>query len=229
MTTLRCGAVLFDLDGVLADSTANVERHWRTWAAGHGLDGDAIMRVVHGRRAVESIPMLAPGLDVAREMFALEAAEAGDTDGVLPVPGAAALLSRLPPGAWAIVTSGTRAVATARLRRVGILVPPVLVTADDVRHGKPHPEGYLAAAAALGVPPARCVVVEDTPPGIAAAHAGGMRAIGVATTYPAERLAEAEAVAGRLADIEVEASPDGIRLTVGQGERGRLVEDAPPR
>lgn len=213
-STLHCNAILFDLDGVLADSTANVERHWREWAARHGLDPEVVMRSVHGRRAVDSIAVLAPHLDAAQELAALVAAETDDTEGVLEVAGAAALLAALPAGAWTIVTSGTRSVAESRLRRVGLPIPPVMVTAEDVSHGKPHPEGYLAGAAALGVPPGQCVVVEDTPPGIEAAHAAGMRAVGVATTYPVEALGAADAVAARLADLRAEVSAAGLRLVL---------------
>ena len=211
---LRGDAILFDLDGVLVDSIANVERHWSDWAVRHGLEPAEVLRVVHGRRAADTVAILAPRADVARELAALAAAEAGDTDGVIEVPGASALLAALPERAWAVVTSGMHAVATARMRRVGLRLPRVLVTADDVARGKPDPEGYLAAAARLGVAPARCIVVEDTPPGIEAARAAGMRAIGVATTYPAERLAAADAVAGRLEDVAVRVAADGLTVTV---------------
>ncbi len=204
---LRCRALLFDLDGVLADSTASVEAHWRRWAAGHGLDPDAVVAVVHGRRAVDTVRAVAPALDAEREVAALVAAEAGDTAGVVAAPGAAALLPRLPAGSWAVVTSGVRAVALARLRASGLPDPPLLVPADEVARGKPDPEGYLTAAARLGRAPGECVVVEDAPAGVAAARAAGMRCLGLTTTHPAEALAGADLVAPSLAGVRVTAVP----------------------
>src|SRR5690349_529562 len=117
---LHARAVLFDLDGVLADSTASVEMHWRRWAASHALDADALLRVVHGRRALDTIREVTPHLDADRELATLVAAEAGDTAGVVAAPGAALLLPRLPANAWAVVTSGVRAVALARLAASGL-------------------------------------------------------------------------------------------------------------
>jgi sugar-phosphatase len=203
---LRARALLFDLDGVLADSTASVERHWRAWAARHGLDGDALLAVVHGRRAVDTIREVTPWLDADRELAALVAAEAGDTRGVTAAPGAAALLARLPAGGWAVVTSGVRSVALARLRACGLPEPPLLVAADEIARGKPDPEGYLAAAARLGRAPAECVVLEDAPAGVAAARAAGMRCVGLATTHAAEALAGADLIAPSLAGLRVEVA-----------------------
>ena len=215
--TLCCDVVLFDLDGVLADSTASVERHWRTWAREHGIDVDLVLRTVHGRRAIETIGLLAPHLDAGDEVARLSAREAEDAGDVLGVAGAAALLAALPPARWGIVTSGTRAVAEARLRVVGITPPPMMVTADDVTRGKPDPEGYLLGARRLGAEPSRCVVVEDAPLGVDAAHAAGMRALGVATTYPAAALARAEVVAESLGAVSVRVVGGEIELSVGQG------------
>src|SRR5689334_25175856 len=98
-----------------------------------------------------------------------------------------------------MVTSGTRAIESFRLNLVGIPIPRVMVCADEISHGKPHPEGYLTAAAGLGLKPEDCVVIEDTPPGIEAAHAGGVRAIAIAATYPREQLVRACAAGKRLA------------------------------
>ena len=201
MTLVACDAVLFDLDGVLADSTASVEHHWRAWAARHRLDGDALMQVVHGRRAIDSIREFAPHLDADRELIDLAASEAGDLTGVAPLDGAARLVASLPANRWAVVTSGTRPVATARLAHVGIAIPRVLITADVVARGKPDPEGYLAAARALEVPPSRCIVVEDAPPGITAARAANMRSIAVLTTHERHELAIADFVVHTIADI----------------------------
>jgi len=180
--------ILFDLDGVLVDSTECVERAWRTWAARRGLDPERVMQVAHGRRTIETVSLVAPHLSLADEVAALEGVEAHTTEGVYEIPGARELLERLPRDAWAIVTSGVRAVATLRIRHTGLPMPRVLVCADEIRRGKPDPEGYLTAAARLGRAPADCVVIEDTPPGLEAARAAGMRSIGIAGTYPASVL-----------------------------------------
>lgn len=206
---LHCGALLFDLDGVLADSTASVEHHWRAWAERHGLDPDALLHVVHGRRAIDTIRDVAPALDAEAELAALVDAEAGDTTGVTASPGAAALLPRLPAGSWAVVTSGVRAVALARLRAGGLPLPPLLVPADEIARGKPDPEGYLTAAARLGVAPDECVVFEDAPAGVAAARAAGMRCVALTTTHPASALAQADGIAPSLAGVQVTIEPTG--------------------
>ena len=209
--SLRCRALLFDLDGVLADSTASVEHHWRAWAERHGLDPDALLQVVHGRRAIDTIRDVAPTLDAEAELAALVAAEAGDTAGVTASPGAAALLPRLPAGAWAVVTSGVRAVALARLQACGLPLPLLLVPADEITRGKPDPEGYLAAAARLGVAPPDCVVFEDAPAGVAAARAAGMRCVALTTTHAASALTHADRIAPSLAGVQVtiELASDG--------------------
>jgi sugar-phosphatase len=216
MTELECDAVLFDLDGVLVDSVVCVERHWRRWAAEHHLDRDEIMRVAHGRPTVETIRLVAPHLPAEEEAARLDAGEAFDTDGVMAMDGAAQLVRSLPPDVWAIATSGTRDTAMTRLRHTSLPVPAVLITADDVKRGKPNPEAYLLAAAKLDVRPERCVVVEDAPAGLSAAHSAGMRVIAVATTHSRIELGEADIRAGRLADIQISRSdvPRGGRLTV---------------
>ena len=203
MTTFHCAAILFDLDGVLVDSTRSVERQWRTWAREHGIDGDKVMTVGHGVRAVEVVRAVAPHLDAEAEVRKLEAREAVDQDGVAAMPGAIELVGSIPEGRWGVVTSGTRHLATARLRLFGIPIPKVLVTSDEVVKGKPHPEPYLKGAELLGVNPAECLVIEDAPAGIRSAHAGGMKAIALTSTYPASALGEADAIVQRLAQIQV--------------------------
>ena len=220
--TLSCRALLFDLDGVLADSIAAVERAWRAWAARVGADGDAVLRVVHGRRAVDTLRAVAPSLDVEAELAWLEHAESTDTADVVALPGAAALLARLarlPSARWAVVTSGTRPVARARLRAAGLPEPSVFVTAEELARGKPDPEGYLAAAARLGVAPGECVVVEDAPAGAAAARAGGMRLVALTTTHPAADFPHADLVVPTIAALAVEVPADaGAPLTVAGGD-----------
>jgi sugar-phosphatase len=203
MTTFRCSAVLFDLDGVLVDSTRSVERQWRIWAREHGIDGNKVMAVGHGVRAVDVIRAVAPHLDAEAEVKKLESREADDRDGVVVMPGAVELVGTIPEGRWCVVTSGTRHLASARLRMFGIPVPKVMITADDVADGKPHPGPYLKGAELLGVSPAECLVIEDAPAGIQSAHAGGMKTIALTSTYPASALGKADAVVQRLAQIQV--------------------------
>jgi sugar-phosphatase len=213
MPIYSCSAILFDLDGVLVDSTRAVDREWREWARRKGVDGDAVMAIAHGVRTIEVIRRVAPHLDADAEAWEIENEEASDQQGVRVMPGAAALVSSIPEGRWGVVTSGTRLLASARLRFCGLPVPKVLVTADDVEHGKPHPEPYLKGAERLGFKPADCLVIEDAPAGIRAARAAGMKVIGMASTYPASKLGEADAVVTGLGQIQVLAD-GGARLSI---------------
>ena len=211
---IECDAVLFDLDGVLIDSSMCIVRHWREWAHQHGLDVVAIMRVAHGLRTVETMRLVAPHLDAGEEAEHFTASEVADTEGVIGIEGAAELLNRLPADVWAIVTSGSKELATARLQRVNLPIPRTLVTGDDVRQGKPAPEPYLVAAKRLGVAVGRCVVVEDAPAGIEAAHAAGMQVIAITTTHSRDELPAQGLVIDRLSAFHV---------AVGEGEGPRLV------
>jgi len=216
MTTLRCSAILFDLDGVLVDSTRSVERQWRIWAREKGIDGDKLMAVGHGVRAIDVIRAVAPHLDAEAELRKLESREAEDRDGVVVMPGAVELVSAIPEGHWGVVTSGTQHLARARLRLAGIPDPKVMVAADDVANGKPHPEPYLKGAQLLGVNPAECLVIEDAPAGIQSAHAAGMKAIGLTSTYPASALSEADIVVSKLNQIQIaSAGPRMLAVSVG--------------
>lgn len=210
MTTFRCAAILFDLDGVLVDSTRSVERQWRIWAREHGIDEEKVVAIAHGVRAVEVIRTIAPHLDAEAEVVKLEALEAADHAGVAVMPGAIELIHAIPDGRWGVVTSGRRNLAASRLELAGIPRPPTMVTASDVTKGKPHPEPYLKGAELLGVNPAECLVIEDAPAGIRSAHAGGMKVIALTSTYPASALSEADAVVPKLDRIQV--ALDGARM-----------------
>ena len=188
-------AILFDCDGVLVDSAASVERAWRSWATVGGLDADDVMAIAHGRRTEDTLRELGFSDDLAAEVDRVEGAEIADASDVTAFAGAAGTIAALPPEAWAVVTSGTRALATARLAAAFLPLPAVLVTADDVTAGKPDPQGYLEAARRLGVPPADCLVIEDAPAGVQAALAAGMRVLALPTTHSVEELAAATLVA----------------------------------
>lgn len=208
MQNFECEAVLFDLDGVLVDSEEVVVRVWTDWSEARGIDPERVLDVAHGRRTEETIRLVAPDLDADAEAAKLEEIETRDLDGVREIRGARELLSSLAPGAWTVVTSGTRPLATKRMEHVGLPVPERIVTAGDVENGKPHPEPYLKGAELLGVPPEGCVVIEDAPSGIGSARAAGMRVVAVATTYPQDELAEADAVARSLTEIQVTGPTD---------------------
>jgi len=193
--------MLFDLDGVLVNSAELVERTWRVWAARHQLDADKVIAVAHGRRTIETVRIIAPHLNVGAEVAALESSEMITSEGVYEIPGARELLEMLPSERWAVVTSGIRAVAEFRIRYTGLPVPSVMICAEDLSRGKPDPEGYLMAAMRLGQPPKDCIVIEDAPAGVEAAHNAGMRAIAIASTYRAEQLTAADLVVERLTDL----------------------------
>jgi sugar-phosphatase len=205
MPIFSCAAILFDLDGVLVDSTGAVDREWREWARRKGVDPDAVMAIAHGVRTLEVIQRVAPHLDAEAEAAAIENHEAHDQEGVSVMPGAAELVRSIPEERWAVVTSGSRLLATNRLRHCGLPVPKILVTADDVAHGKPHPEPYLKGAELLGFAPEECIVIEDAPAGIQAARAGGMKVVGITSTYAAAKLRGADVVVARLGKIQIAA------------------------
>jgi mannitol-1-/sugar-/sorbitol-6-phosphatase len=208
MKLFTCRAVLFDLDGVLVDSTSYIEEQWRGWASSKGLDPEPFLKVCHGRRAVETIRLAAPHLDAEAEVAAF-VPPANDDSPLVAVKGALGLLEKLPPDSWAVATSGPKVGAIDRLRRAGLPIPRILIGAEDVREGKPSPDVYLRAAGALGVAPSDCVVIEDAPPGIEAGHAAGMVVIALTTTHPLAQLAAAETWAESLASIQVRNLSDG--------------------
>ncbi len=198
------------------DSTGSVTRQWRLWAEEHNIDPQKVVEIAHGVRTIEIVRMLTPHLDAQAEVVRIEKREAEDQEGVAVMPGAADLLKAIPEGRWCVVTSGTRYLATARLKLANLPTPRVLVSADDVSKGKPDPEPYLMGAKLLGLDPAQCLVIEDAPAGIRAAHAGGMKAVGITSTYPASALQEADAVVQRLAQMRVKSSrgPGGLTVSV---------------
>jgi len=210
---LGCAAVLFDLDGVLVDSGPTIERSWRRWATMRGIPEESVLAACHGRPSAETIAEFAAHLDAAAEASQLERQQALDTEGLSRCPGAARVITALPPGRWAVVTSGSRPLATARLRGVRLPVPEVMVTADDVSAGKPSPEGYLKAAERLGVPAEQCVVVEDARPGVLAARAAGCRVVGIAGDLLGPE-SEPDLVVSSLADLRVVSDGGDVTLHV---------------
>ena len=133
MTQISCRALLFDLDGVLIDSTPAVTRVWSRWAIAHGFDPDEVVHRAHGRPSIATIRDYLPHADHEAENLEVESGEIQDLEGVVTLPGARELLSALPPDRWTIVTSCTRPLAEVRLRAAGLPIPERLVTCDDVK------------------------------------------------------------------------------------------------
>ena len=194
---MRFAAILCDLDGVLVDSGDAVEAVWRDWATEQGLDGEAVARASHGVPTREVIAAVAPHLAAAEEAARVERLHAAT--GGEALPGAADLLALAPSASVAVVTSGSHELASARLRAAGLAAPVIVVTADAVRRGKPAPDAYLVAAQALGADPADCVVIEDSPAGIAAGRAAQMTVWAVTTTHDADDLESAHRIEADLA------------------------------
>ena len=211
-TSIRCRGVLFDLDGVLVDSTPAVARVWAWWARRHGFqDPDEIVRRAHGRPSIDSIRELLPRADHDAENREVERREIEDTDGVIPLPGTLELLQAIPREKWAIVTSCTRRLAEVRIATAGLPKPKYMVTSTDITNGKPHPEPYLKGAKILGAAGAECVVIEDAPAGIRAGKAAGARVVALRTTTGDAELREAggDWIVNDCADLSVDLEKDG--------------------
>jgi sugar-phosphatase len=193
MTVIQCGAVLFDMDGVLVDSTPAVARVWTGWALEHGLVPDEVVRRAHGRPSLASIMELLPHGDHDAENRELERREIEDVADVIALPGALQVLQSILPQRWAIVTSASRRLAIVRLRAAGLPVPENLVTSNDIQRGKPFPDPYLKGAEILGVAPMECVVAEDAASGVRSGKAAGARVLGLRTTSRDEELLSAGA------------------------------------
>ena len=177
-------AFLFDMDGTLITSIAAAERVWSAWARRHGLDLDVFMPTIHGVRAIDTIRnQNLPGIDLGAEVDWVTRGEIEDTDGVTEMPGAIAFVATLPPERWAVVTSASPELAEARLRAAGLTPPSLVVTAHDIQHGKPDPEGFRLAADRLGFAIEDCLVFEDAPAGIAAAEAAPADVVVITATH----------------------------------------------
>jgi sugar-phosphatase len=222
MVEISCEGVLFDLDGVLVDSTPAVERVWSKWALAHGLDPEETVRLAHGRPSIATVRDILPNADFEAENEVILRGELEDTEGVVSLPGARDLLESLPPERWALVTSCARPLADVRLRAAGLPIPKNKITCDDVRNGKPDPEPYLKGAALLGFPASRCVVFEDAPAGIRAGKAAGAIVVALRSTSSDLELEQAGAdrIISGYSEVELVISDHGssaVKLLLKNG------------
>jgi mannitol-1-/sugar-/sorbitol-6-phosphatase len=193
MTRISCAALLFDMDGVLIDSTPAVARVWTRFALQHGFDPAEVVHRAHGRPSIMTVREYLPHGDHLAENKEIERGEIVDLDGIVPLPGALELLSALPPARWTIVTSCSRRLAEVRLKTSGLPRPEVFVTSSDITNGKPAPDPYRKGAEVLGFAARDCVVVEDAPAGVRSGRAAGARVIGLCTTMPSREIRDAGA------------------------------------
>jgi len=208
---LTCKAVLFDMDGTLVDSTTVVERAWAMWAARHGIPLDAVLSFSHGRTTIDTLEHFLPGRDHSHDLIELRSYEETQTEGILAVPGAAQIVRTVQNRPWALVTSAWRALAEARIIGAGLPLPGVIVPADEIRSGKPNPEGFLRAAELLGIAPEECLVFEDTRPGVEAGLNAGMQVVGLLTTLPVERLKHRPLIRD-FRDVSIQVDAQGLEV-----------------
>jgi sugar-phosphatase len=216
---IHCKGVLFDMDGILVSSMDSVERSWTKWAELHGVGAEHTIKIMHGRRAIDTIAMLAPHLDPEVELKVIEDLEVEDNEGLSVLPGVLDLLSALTPNdgglpRWTVVTSATERLARVRMAIGGIPIPERLITADFVTRGKPHPEPFLAGAALLGIPPADCVVFEDSASGALAGREAGCTVVATTFSHTVESLDAAHYLVEDLTGMKVTLLPGNQGLTL---------------
>jgi mannitol-1-/sugar-/sorbitol-6-phosphatase len=214
-------AVIFDLDGTLIDSTPAVIRAWDTWANEHGL-APMDLSMHHGTPSASVVRAVLPEHLHEAGIQRITEIETADLHDVVMLPGAREALASLASAKIAIATSCTVPLAAARIAAANLVPPSVLVTADDVAHGKPHPEPFLEAARRLGVDPRRSLVVEDAPSGLQAARAAGCFTLAVVTTTPREAL-DADAIVSDLSEVRFDANQAGIRVRLAEQFTGASV------
>ena len=209
---IRIRAVLFDMDGVLISSTGADARSWWRWAKLHGMDETFSIHETHGRRTIDTIRALRPDLDLMTELERMEDFDAEDTAGLTVYPGVRELLAGLQPTQWSIVTSASERVMRHRLGVLNLPVPPKIVTSESVSLGKPNPEPYQLGASQLGLTPADCLVIEDSPSGIRAAKTAGCFVVAVESSHASEELKEADWIVSSLEELELYSAGSSDQL-----------------
>ena len=219
---VRTRGLLFDMDGVLISSLGSVERSWQIWAERHGLDVRETIKTAHGMRAIETVRTLRPDADHAAELKAIEDLEIADNEGLEVLEGVTSILRLAPQKFWTIVTSATERLARSRLAFAGVPVPEHIVTAEMVANGKPHPEPYLKGAQILGLAPADCIVIEDSPSGSKAGHAAGCKVLATTFSHRVDQLAAADWIVESLAKVRITVLPadQGLELAFAPITRG---------
>ena len=211
--SVSCKGILFDMDGILISSLGSVERSWTRWSNMRGVDPEHAIRIIHGRRAIESLTALRPDLDGEQELGILEQFEIDDTEDIAVLPGVKELIAALPPDRWTVVTSATDRLARVRLAAAGLPVPRHFVNGNSVSEGKPHPAPFLAGAAMLGLKPQDCVVFEDSGSGVKAGHAAGSIVIATMFAHETQDLSKADYVVEDLTSVSATVEDQGIELT----------------
>ena len=211
--TIRCKAILFDMDGTLVDSTQVVERAWEVWAARYNISLPDVLVFSHGRPTISTLEHFRPGQDHTADLEELALFEETETGGILAVPGASDILRTLQAQnhPWALVTSAWRKLAETRVLAAGLPLPTVIVPIDEIQNGKPDPEGFLHAAAQLGVAPEECVVFEDTRPGIDAGLRAGTQVVALLTTCPPEQLRHKPLIRD-FRDVQIQTEGDFLTI-----------------
>ncbi|TCQ89494.1 sugar-phosphatase [Rahnella sp. JUb53] len=216
---MECKGFLFDLDGTLVDSLPAVERSWINWALSWGVNPQDVLAFIHGKQAITSLRHFMEGESeetIQKEFLKLEQIEATDTEGVTALPGAHLLLSELNRQniPWAIVTSGSMPVASARHKAANLPEPEVFITAEQVKHGKPQPDAYLLGAERLGLALEDCVVVEDAAAGVMAGLAAGCKVIAVNAPDDTPGIENVDFDLSTLEILLVSSSGEGVKVSL---------------
>lgn len=225
MEQIHCEGLLFDLDGVLINSTPAVARVWKKWAIERGFNPDEVVARAHGRPSLTTIKEYLPDADHEVENREVERREIEDLEGVIPLPGALDFLGSLPEDRWTIVTSCTRTLAEVRIRAAGLPLPKKMITSNDIKNGKPDPEPYLKGAAKLGFAASDCIVFEDVPAGVRSGKAAGAKVIAFTTTLTASALQEAGAdwILRSCADIRLLRQEKRLTLALNPPTRNTSI------
>ncbi|WP_426785731.1 sugar phosphatase (plasmid) [Rahnella variigena] len=221
---MECKGFLFDLDGTLVDSLPAVERSWINWALSWGVNPQDVLAFIHGKQAITSLRHFMEGESeetIQKEFLKLEQIEATDTEGVTALPGAHLLLSELNRQniPWAIVTSGSMPVASARHKAANLPEPEVFITAEQVKHGKPQPDAYLLGAERLGLAPEDCVVVEDAAAGVMAGLAAGCKVIAVNAPDDTPGIENVDFDLSTLEILLVSSSDESVKVSLRQVQK----------